>query len=125
MTAPAEGDVYTHERTFTEETVRQFGELSGDQQAIHTDPDEQGRLVVQGLLTATLPTKIGGDLGCLARSMEFEFHSPVYTGETVTCEWTNEHIEEREDRYELMASIVCHTEETSVMSATIDGLIWK
>ena len=24
-------------------------------------PDEQGRLVIQGLLTATLPTKIGGD----------------------------------------------------------------
>ncbi|MFC6961654.1 MaoC/PaaZ C-terminal domain-containing protein [Halocatena marina] len=123
--APEEGDVYTYERTFTEETVRQFGELSGDQQAIHTEPDEQNRLVVQGLLTATLPTKIGGDLGCLARAMEFDFHSPVYTGETVTCEWTNEHVDEREDRYDLKASIVCHTTNELVMSATVDGLVWK
>ncbi|EMA34444.1 MaoC domain-containing protein dehydratase [Halobiforma lacisalsi AJ5] len=67
MTSPPEaGDVYTYERTVTTAEVRQFGELSGDQQPIHTDPDEEGRLVVQGLLTATLPTAIGGDLEVLA-----------------------------------------------------------
>ena len=78
---PEEGDVHTYERTFTEEDVRRFGEVSGDRQAIHTEPDENGRLVVQGLLTATLPTKIGGDLSYLARTMEFDSLSPVYTGE--------------------------------------------
>ena len=42
----------------------------------HITPDEQGRFVVQGLLTATLPTKVGGDYNVLARTMNFEFYGP-------------------------------------------------
>ncbi len=41
--------------------------------------------MAQGLLTATLPTKIGGDLDFLARSMTFEFLKPVYSGDSLTC----------------------------------------
>lgn len=123
---PEEGDIYTHERSFTKEDVRQFGEISGDEQTIHTDPDEQGRLTVQGLLTATLPTKIGGDLSYIARAMEFDFRKPVYTGDTITCEWTNETVEEREDRYNLTSSVVCYNEDReTVMEGHTDGLIWK
>lgn len=123
---PEEGDVHTYERTFSKEEVRQFGEVSGDEQAIHTEPDEEGRLTVQGLLTATLPTKIGGDLSYIARTMEFDFFRPVYTGNTITCEWTNETVEEREDRYSVTSSVVCYNEdEETVMEAHIEGLIWK
>ncbi|MCD2203767.1 MaoC/PaaZ C-terminal domain-containing protein [Halobacterium sp. KA-6] len=123
---PEEDEVYTFERTFTKEDVRQFGEVSGDQQAIHTDPDDEGRLVVQGLLTATLPTKIGGDLSYIARTMEFEFRKPVYTGNTITCEWTNESVEERADRYTVTSLVVCTNDDgETVMEASIDGLIWK
>lgn len=123
---PGEGEVYTYERTFTNKDVRQFGGVSGDQQAIHTEPDEKGRLVVQGLLTATLPTKIGGDLSYIARTMEFEFLQPVYTGNTITCEWTNETVEEREDRYSISSSVVCINEDDeTVMKAHIEGLIWR
>ena len=123
---PEEGDVYTYERTFTPEDVRQFGEISGDQQSIHTDPDDEGRLVVQGLLTATLPTKIGGDLGYIASEMKYEFFKPVYTGNTITCDVTTESVEERDDRYEVMLSIVCYNEEgDDVMQGHTDGLFWK
>jgi acyl dehydratase len=123
---PEEDEVYTFERTFTKEDVRQFGEVSGDQQAIHTEPDDEGRLVVQGLLTATLPTKIGGDLSYIARTMEFEFRKPVYTGNTITCEWTNESVEERADRYTVTSLVVCTNDDgETVMEASIDGLIWK
>lgn len=45
---PASGDRFTHERTFTPADVRSFAEISGDRQPIHTEPDEDGRLVVQG-----------------------------------------------------------------------------
>jgi acyl dehydratase len=83
---PAEGDVITHERTFTAEDAREFGKITGDQQSIHTDPDEEGRLVVHGLLTESLMTKIGGDLSYVARTMEYEFRDPVYAGESITCE---------------------------------------
>jgi acyl dehydratase len=123
---PEEGDVYTYERTFTPEDVRQFGEISGDQQSIHTDPDDEGRLVVQGLLTATLPTKIGGDLGYIASEMKYEFFKPVYTGNTITCDVTTESVEERDDRYEVMLSIVCYNEDgDDVMQGHTDGLFWK
>ncbi|EMA50945.1 MULTISPECIES: MaoC/PaaZ C-terminal domain-containing protein [Halococcus] len=123
---PEEGDVHTFERTFTHEDVERFGEVSGDRQAIHTEPDDEGRLVVQGLLTATLPTKIGGDLGVLARTMEFEFRKPVYTDETITCEVTVTTVTERDDRYELACSVDCHDEDgTTVMRSGFEGLIWK
>lgn len=123
---PEEGSVYTHERTFTTEDVRKFGEVSGDQQEIHTEPDKDGQLIVQGLLTATLPTKIGGDLSYLAREMKFEFLKPVYTGNTITCEVTTESVEERDDRYDVVLSIVCYSEGgDEVMRGHTDGLLWK
>lgn len=54
------GDIITFERTFTVRDVELFTEVSGDKGIHHITPDEQGRLVVQGLLTATLPTKVEG-----------------------------------------------------------------
>ena len=123
---PEPGDTHTHERTFTAEDVELFGEVSGDTQPIHTEPDEEGRLVVQGLLTATLPTKIGGDLEVLATRMEYEFHEPVYTGETVTCVWENESVTEREDRWELSVGLACRTGDgREVMTGETDGVVWK
>lgn len=55
------GDVIAFERSFTREDVELFTKLSWDEGIHHITPDEQGRLVIQGLLTATLPTKIGGE----------------------------------------------------------------
>lgn len=123
MTVPEEGAVHTFERTFTNEEVRQFAELSGDTQPQHTEPDDDGRLMVHGLLTATLPTKIGGDLAVLAHTMTFTFHEPVYTGERVVCEWTNESVTERGDRYELSVSVGCRVEGTEVLTGDIEGLV--
>ncbi len=73
------GDIITFERTFIGEDVELFIKVSGDEGSHHVNPDEQGRLVIQGLLTATLPTKVGGDNNVLARSMNFEFLRPVFT----------------------------------------------
>jgi hypothetical protein len=70
------------------EDVRQFSQLSGDRGVHHVQPDTGGRVMVQGLLTATLPTKIGGDLNFIARDMTFEFLRPVFTGETITTDVT-------------------------------------
>jgi acyl dehydratase len=75
-TVPDEGDVITHERTVTPDEVREFGSMTGDTQAIHSEPDD-GRLVVQGLLSGSLMTTIGGDLEYIARTLAFEFLKPV------------------------------------------------
>lgn len=80
------GDVLSWERTFTEEDILLFARVSGDEGDHHLEPDEQGRLMVHGLLTATLPTKIGGDLNLIANEMIFRFHRPVFAGDTIRCE---------------------------------------
>ena len=41
--------------------------------------------MAHGLLTATLPTKIGGDLNLIAREMTLRFHRPVFAGDTIQC----------------------------------------
>ena len=79
------GDVFSAERTFTTEDVAAFTRLSGDHGRHHLQPDAQGRLVAHGLLTATLPTTIGGRLNFLAREMVFDFRRPVYSGDTIRC----------------------------------------
>ena len=122
MSRPTEGERYTFERTFTTDDVRRFTDLSRDAQPRHTDPDGEGRLMVHGLLTATLPTKIGGDLEMLAHTMELEFRRPVYTGDHVTCEWTHESVEERDDGYAVTADVVCtNADDETVMVGTIEG----
>lgn len=126
MTKPREGETRSYERTFTVEDVQQFAEVSGDDQARHTEPDEDGRVMVQGLLTATLPTKLGSDSEVLATDMQFQFHQPVYTGESITCRTTYDTVIEREDRYEFVSETVCENEDgETVLSATSEGLIWK
>ena len=123
MTGPTEGETHTFERRFTKEDVEQFAAVSGDTQPRHTEPDDDGRLMVHGLLTATLPTKIGGDLEVLAHTMEFEFRKPVYTGETISCTWTMERVEKQGDRYEITADVVCERGDDTVLTATVDGLV--
>lgn len=126
MARPREGQSIEFERTFTAEDVCRFAEISGDVQARHVDPDGDERVMVHGLLTATMPTKVGGDFEVLAREMAFEFRRPVYTGETITCRSTFEAVEERADRYELTMDAVCENDEGDVvLTATVDGLVWK
>lgn len=76
----AVGKKIRFERLFTKKDVEIFTQVSRDEGDHHIEPDEEGRLIVQGLLTATLPTKVGGDYNVLARTMNFEFLRPVYTG---------------------------------------------
>jgi acyl dehydratase len=119
-----EGDVRTYERTFTEADVRQFAAVSGDTGQQHVERDDQGRLMAHGLLTATLPTKIGGELNYVASEMTFEFHRPVYAGDTVTCETEMTTVVEQADRTLLTAEFVCHNQVGErVMSGRSKGII--
>ncbi|HKU73036.1 MAG TPA: MaoC family dehydratase N-terminal domain-containing protein [Pyrinomonadaceae bacterium] len=79
------GDTLSWRRTFTEEDIRLFTTVSGDGGEHHLVPDAKGRLMAHGLLTATLPTKIGGDMNLIASEMFFRFHRPVFSGDTIEC----------------------------------------
>ena len=114
-TTVEEDDTATYTRTFTNDEAQQFAELSKDEGYHHLVADEDGQVVLHGLLTATMPTKFGGDIDFLAHTMKFEFPRPAYTGVEITCETTVESIEERDGRTRLEASFVCETEDGDVV----------
>lgn len=118
------GDTVTWERTFTEDDIRLFNKVSGDKGVHHVVPDEQGRLMVHGLLTASVPTKIGGDMNFIAREMKFQFHRPVFAGDTVTCVVTVVQFEPSESYISVKTDFVCRNQKgKEVMSGYAHGVI--
>jgi len=104
------GDTNSWVRTFTVEDVERFGQLSGDQGEHHIRPDAQGRIMVQGLLTATLPTKLGGEMNFIARQMTFEFVRPVFVGDTIRCESRVEQVEQVERGLQMSITFACQNQ---------------
>jgi 3-hydroxybutyryl-CoA dehydratase len=104
------GQVLAHERTFIDEDVDAFQRLSGDEGRHHRKPDAQGRRVVHGLLTATIPTKLGGDIDFVGREMVFEFLRPVYVGDAIRCEMTIDEVVKEEGRMRLAMSGSCRNQ---------------
>ena len=132
------GETFTETRTFRPEDVDQFAALSGDDQARHTEPDAAGRRMVQGLLTASLLTSIGGDLEILASRMDLRFQRPVYTGERLVCTLEVASVDSRADggvnlvgdvtvrrvdRDDAVAETTPDTAGTVVFEATVEGII--
>ena len=118
------GDVISWERTFSEDDIRLFNEVSGDQGVHHVTPDEQGRLRVHGLLTATVPTKIGGDMNFIAQEMRFQFQRPVFAGDTVNCVVTVVEFEPKEQYTSVRTNFVCTNQHgKEVMSGHAQGVI--
>ena len=94
------GDRFTIVRCFTEDDIRQFAQISRDYNPVHCDA-RYAQLrrfkapIAHGLLTASLVTEIGGQIGWLATGMNFEFKQPVYADEPITCHWLIVDIDER------------------------------
>ncbi len=118
------GDVITWHRTFVEEDIRLFGRLSGDEGKHHIEIDDHGRLMAQGLLTATLPTKIGGDLNFIARDMWFQFLRPVWAGDTIECKVTITDLHEERGVISVSCNWVCHNQSRKeVMNGGAEGIV--
>ena len=118
------GDVVTWQRTFTEEDIRLFAKFSGDEGEHHLVPDANGRLMAHGLLTATLPTKIGGDLNFIAREMTFHFHRPVFAGDTISCEVVLVEMKPEEQFIHVVSNWVCRNQHAKeVMTGEARGVI--
>jgi len=120
------GDSFTISRTFTDEEIDLFARISRDYNPVHFDPvyaEAQNfkAPICHGLLTASLVTEIGGQIGWLASGMNFRFRKPVYPGETITCQWV---ITEIDQYSRAKASIVISNEEgVTVLEAEIGGVV--
>jgi 3-hydroxybutyryl-CoA dehydratase len=118
------GDVKSWARTFTAEDIQLFNQVSGDQGVHHITPDEQGRLMVHGLLTATIPTKLGGDMNFISREMLFQFHRPVFGGDTIRCDVTIVEFEPAEQYNKLRVEFVCRNQHgKQVMTGYAAGIV--
>jgi len=81
-------------KTFTEDDVRGFAAVSGDENPIHLDADYAagtpfGRRIVHGMLTASLiSAALANDLpgrGTVYLSQTLKFTAPVFLGDTITA----------------------------------------
>ncbi len=84
------GDSFTVRRSFTEDDVKRFADLTQDYNPVHFDErfaalKHLRARICHGLLVAGLMTEIGGQIGWLASGMNFRFKRPVYFGDTITC----------------------------------------
>ena len=120
------GDTFSVSRTFRNEDVLQFAEISRDYNPVHFD----GRFakaknfagpVCQGLLVASLVTEIGGQIGWLASGMEFKFLKPVYFGDTIKCHFKVVAIED--DGRARGEAVFTNEDQATVLLAVVTGFI--
>jgi acyl dehydratase len=94
------GDTFSVTRTFTENEVKAFADLSRDYNPVHFE-DRWVKAkgfedrICHGLLVAGMVTEIGGQIGWLASGMNFRFIKPVYFGDTITLSFTIASVDDR------------------------------
>jgi 3-hydroxybutyryl-CoA dehydratase len=101
-------------KTFTEEDMQRFIEITGDVNPLHVDEEfaartKFGRRVLQGMLTASIFSTMVGMLlpgtGAIYRSQTLRFLLPVYLGETVTAHFVVRSVDRAKHRLEIDAWI--------------------
>lgn len=119
-----QGDQVRWSRTITEADIAAFTQISQDRGRHHVERDVQGRLLAQGLLAATMPTKLGGDLNYIARQMIFEFVGPVYGGDELECVGTIDLAIRRPGRWKMKFSfVITNQRQESILKGTSSGVI--
>ena len=121
-----EGDTFSVSRTFTEQDVIQFADISRDYNPVHCDErfakvkNFDGR-ICHGLLIASQVTEIGGQIGWLASGMTFKFKKPVYFGDTIKCDLTITDIDER--GFARAEAMFTNDDEITVLEAVVTGIV--
>jgi len=119
------GESASKTKTFTDEDVRTFAEISGDKNPIHLDDEFAAgtrfkkRLVhgilASGMISALLGMELPGP-GSVYIKQTLNFRAPVYIGELITAAVTV--IKTREDKPIVTLETVCKKQDGTVV---IDG----
>ena len=92
MPVASPGDSATASLTVTEDRIRDFAAVTGDQNPLHIDPDYAsdgffGEPIAHGMLAAGVVSNalasLSGDIVYVSQDLSFE--APVYPGDTVTA----------------------------------------
>jgi len=108
------GQHVTFTKTFTEDDLRRFIEITGDVNPLHVDDEFAastpfGRRVLHGMLTASIFSTMVGMLlpgiGAIYRSQTIRFLLPVHLDETVTAHFVVRSVDRAKHRLEIDAWI--------------------
>lgn len=97
-------------KTFTEEDVRRFIEITGDVNPLHVDEEFAagtpfGRRVIHGMLSASILSTMVGMLlpgpGAIYRSQTIRFLRPIHVGDTVTAHFVVRSIDRARHRLDI------------------------
>jgi acyl dehydratase len=120
------GDTFSVSRTFTEQDMVRFADISRDYNPVHFD-DRFAKVksftscICHGLLVANLVTEIGGQIGWLASGMSFKFRRPVYFGDTIRCDFTITDIDERGRA--TSEAVFKNQDQIAVLEGVVTGII--
>ena len=94
------GATFEFSRTFSQEELLAFGQLTRDYNPVHYEPrwhEAKGfdAPICHGLLVGSMICEPGGQLGWLATGMSFRFLKPVFVGDRITCRMDILEIDER------------------------------
>jgi len=88
------GDSASITKTFSDEDVRSFAEISGDKNPVHLDDEFAAQtqfkkrlvhgMLTGGLISAVLGTELPGP-GSIYISQSINFRAPVFIGDTITA----------------------------------------
>jgi 3-hydroxybutyryl-CoA dehydratase len=116
------GDKASRSLTISDETIRAFAEVTGDNNPLHLDDEYAagsrfGRrvahgMIAAGLISATLANDLPGP-GTVYLNQTLKFKLPVYPGDTVTA--TVEVLKVRDDKPIVTLSTVCTNQEDKVV----------
>lgn len=121
----APGQHVTFTKTFTDDDVRRFIEITGDVNPLHVDDAFAaqtlfGRRVIHGMLTASILSTMVGMLmpgtGAIYRSQTIAFLRPVYVGDTVTAHFVVREVDRARHRLRIESWI-----ENTVGERVIEG----
>ena len=120
------GDSFRTSRTFTDDDVIRFANISRDYNPVHFDArfaKAKNFLapICHGLLAASMITELGGQIGWLASAMNLRFKGPVYVGDRVTCTWLITAIDPN-GRAKASATLV-NQDGMVVIEAEISGIV--
>ncbi len=116
------GDSASITKSFNDEDVRKFAEISGDKNPVHLDDDYAAQtqfkqrlvhgILAAGLISAVLGTELPGE-GSIYLSQSINFRAPVFIGDTVTATATV--IKVREGKPIITLETVCKNQDDVVV----------
>jgi acyl dehydratase len=119
------GDYASMTKSFTDQDVRTFAEISGDKNPIHLDDSYAattrfGKRLVHGILTSGLVSALFGTQlpgpGSIYIKQTINFRAPVYIGDTITATVTVTKV--REDKPIVTFETKCANQDGIIV---IDG----